>query len=138
MTNKTKKPEKRYQIGMIRDFIEQLKWEARIQHFESTSAIGTLNEELAEQLTPFYKKYKSPLLFNTAIDPDGLSDKEIAQARAKYSDSRAEYLNGCIESLESLSEFFEEAFATGAKRGICTRVISAKELLAADDDDASE
>jgi hypothetical protein len=44
---KNKPSESRYyDVGMIRDFLDHLLWELRINHFELTSRPGTINEEL--------------------------------------------------------------------------------------------
>ena len=40
----------RYDVEMIRDFLEHLTWELRVQHFENTAEVGTPNDELVDQL----------------------------------------------------------------------------------------
>ena len=43
----------RYDVKMIRDFLDHLIWEVRIGHFENTTAPGTINPELMDQIAKY-------------------------------------------------------------------------------------
>jgi len=74
-----------YDPEMVRDFIEHLKWELRIKHFENTRRIGTQHPELAEQLEKCIRKRNTKgLLYANQIDRAGLAEERAQQVMRSY------------------------------------------------------
>ncbi len=67
----TRRPgsDRRYDLDMIRDFLDHLLWEVRIAYHETQHA--GINPELSEQLEKYIKKRQTAgLLFSTAVEMD--------------------------------------------------------------------
>jgi hypothetical protein len=122
----------RYDVDMIRHFLDHLLWEVRVLHFESTAAVGTINPELVEQLAKYSRKYHSKglLIASELYDPDGdLAEAQIDRAADYWGKERAEVATEWIAALESLGVLFEEAFLCAAREDALIRKVRAKDIL---------
>jgi hypothetical protein len=101
-----------YDVAMIRDFLDHLAWELRIGHFENTTAPGTINPELAEQLAKYIRKYHCGLLIG-----DVTSESRDSEGFAKLRATRAQEREQQLNALESLTSLFDEALLCASKTG---------------------
>ena len=102
---------KKYDVKMIRDFLDHLKWEVRIAHFEYTSPPGATNDELVEQLAKYMKKYKVHGLLPYNAMPDDASQEVVDSFRSEY----AQKFQKQIDALESLGDLFTTALLCASK-----------------------
>jgi hypothetical protein len=93
---------RRYDVEMIRDFLDHLLWEVRINHYEQITS--EVNPELQEQLTKYIRKRRTVgLLFATQItdlDPARLAEYRTLKAGLRQSQ---------LLALEALRPLFKEA-----------------------------
>ena len=136
------KTEKAYDLDMIRDFLDHLLWELRNRHYEHAHPRAAFNQELAEPLARYCKKYGTRgLLGLTAVDANfgELPKDERHRLESKLHRVFARNTRVAIEMLEGLrATVFEEAFAcapvlTGKQRGagpakVPVRVIPVQEI----------
>ena len=118
--------DKAYDVEMIRDFLEQLLLETRVQHFENLKSlslmekygdIATMCEKaeedvspaLVQQLQKYLKKYTTQLIFTDEIDPEGATQTEINEVTAAYLQVLTERRDQQIGHLEALQELFDES-----------------------------
>jgi hypothetical protein len=95
---------------MIRDFLDHLLWEVRIDHYEQVAS-GT-NSELKEQLTKYIRKRQTVgLLFATMLEEEEPDPLKMAE----YRTLRAEFRKSQLLCLEALRSLFEEALRCAAK-----------------------
>jgi hypothetical protein len=103
-----------YDVDMIRDFLEQLLWEVRIEQFESTAPPGVVNPELAEQSEKYLRKYGVALQVDTCIDGDGATEAQRRRAEEHWREAQANLTAEQVGHLEALRELFEEALECAA------------------------
>ncbi len=101
-----------YNVTMIRDFLDHLAWELRIGHFENTTAPGTINPELADQLAKYMRKYHCGLLIG-----DVTSESRDSEGFAKLRATRAQEREQQLKALESLTSLFDEALLCASRTG---------------------
>ena len=112
-----KKNVQRYNVPMIRDFIEHLLWELRISIYENTASDPTkTNPELVEQLARCMERRGTHGLLCEAhlLETEQLTPEEIAKASARVRKMTAERRKHELEALESLEGLFEEALLGAA------------------------
>ena len=97
---------KPYNVEMIRDFLENLMWDLRIQHFEVTHPGDNHNAEFDEHIERYMKKYKSVGLLSLNILPDSIGEYHEKVVRKLI----ALRYQQAIDNLEELGDMFEEAF----------------------------
>jgi hypothetical protein len=115
MSTKAKKAKaapKRYDLTMIRDFLDHLLWELRTSHYEAVQrgrGEEVTSPELVGTLAKFNQKYGSVLLPLAQMRRDGLTDAEFDESKANANRSMAELRDTQLGALESLQELFAEA-----------------------------
>jgi hypothetical protein len=99
---------RRYDVEMIRDFLDHLLWELRIAVHESQSTDRTkTNPELVDQLQKYQKKRQTMgLLFATAVEEKPTLPEKAAQLRKLL----GEFRKSQLLRLEALLSLFSEAF----------------------------
>jgi hypothetical protein len=120
-----------YNVKMIRDFIEQLKWSLRVDHFELTAGPEALNEELLEQVERTARKRGVPRLlslFTIGLDNPELTDLQMAEAMRKFTAYAAENRTDQLRHLEALDELFKEALAHAEGRPLMINIPASKVL----------
>jgi hypothetical protein len=114
-----------YNVPMIRDFIEHLLLECRVQQWEDMQGLKLLGESagpmsfaeqpvsdnLVEQLRPYIKKYVSALVPSHAFNGEGATPEEIRQCQIAFTKMNIQQRDEQIGHLEALEELFDEAFA---------------------------
>lgn len=106
LTRKQLDSRKPYNVEMIRDFLENLMWDLRIQHFEVTHPGDNHNAEFDEHIKKYMKKYKSVGLLSLNILPDSVDEYREKVVRKLI----ALRYQQAIDNLEELGDMFEEAF----------------------------
>ena len=117
--------DKGYNVEMIRDFLEQLLWEVRLQHFENVKSLRALDatQDLegafkaatetsatgVEQLVKFHKHYASGLVFNNYIDGRNASEAETTEYVKEFLKVNIQRRDEQVGHLEALQKLFEEA-----------------------------
>jgi hypothetical protein len=101
----------RYNTRMIGDFFQHLLWDWRIRHFEHSSKPGTFNKELAEQLAPYIKRYKTMGFSPSTVlrGGEGVTD---ADASALWEDLRPRLTAesaAAVDALESAAPVIQAA-----------------------------
>jgi len=100
---------KRYDVEMIRDFLDQLALEVRLRLFETSEGPNQKHPELVAQLRKFTEKYDAGLLLAWDLRPEGCSGEEYEAVRDYLRKARAEGRKLQLEHLEALEELFREA-----------------------------
>src|SRR5580765_86540 len=99
-----------YDATMIRDFLDQLSLEVRMNHFENASEPqGLVSEEMVEELKPYLAKYKNGLLVANALGPGKVSDAERQRAMQILRSRTAKLREQQLSHLEALGSLFDEA-----------------------------
>ena len=102
------KRERRYDVNMIRDFLEHLRWELRTRCVELTHELPTSGkipkDELYEQMVRM-----------TTINTDGVPAEEIKAGELKARKLMATQAEQDLSALEHLDRLFEEAFECAAE-----------------------
>jgi hypothetical protein len=102
---------RRYDVEMIRDFLDHLLWEVRINHYEQITS--EVNPELKEQLKKYVRKRQTiGLLFATELDK-----KADPSRLAEYRKIKAGLRQSQLLGLEALRPLFEEALWNAARPG---------------------
>jgi hypothetical protein len=116
----------KYNVEMIRDFIEHLKWELRIKHFENQQ-IGEvkINPELVEQLKKYIVKWNTnALLLTGLIETDKFDSDKLAQVKAEIKKETLEQCQTALDALDKLEPVLNEAFnCAGYPDQIPTKII---------------
>ncbi|HEV8177068.1 MAG TPA: hypothetical protein VGP44_05210 [Gemmatimonadales bacterium] len=100
-----------YNVEMIRDFLDHLRWEVQINHFENTAAPGTINDELMAELQRYQVKYNLlGLLPTNALDASGVTEGEADQVFGIWRQVLAQTALEWLEHLEALDGLFKTAF----------------------------
>lgn len=144
MGAKAKAALKRYDLTMIRDFLDHLLWEVRISHFETVmrkrGKADTTSSELVETLSKYNQKYGSVLQPILSVKRDGLSDEELNRAMANANAALAPIREDEIRALESLQSLFASALKAAECRTdlgfLPYSTVSAREFLDAEPVDA--
>ena len=129
---------KRYDVEMIRDFLDHLLWEVRINHFENTADVGAINPELVEQLGKYIRKYNGVLLPATVINREGATEDQAKATELTYRQIMRDKRQEQMEHLESLQELFADALKCAslpASQGIYEIRLNAAEIPMDDDDE---
>ena len=103
-----------YDVEMLKDFLEQLKWALRVDHFEFTHGPDALNPELKEQTDQCFAKRGVPRvlsLFSLSSEGRRLSREELQEALRRFAAFMAEKRAEQLRHLEALEELFDEALA---------------------------
>jgi hypothetical protein len=127
---------KRYDVEMIRDFLEHLTWELRILHYESINEDDTINPKLEDRLAKYSSRYNAVLLAETELDYEGLPAAMVQRARNYWKAAQVRATAEQLQHLEALAEVFKEAFECigfrnriGNKRSVPVRTIKARDIL---------
>ena len=114
---------RRYNLEMIRDFLDHLLLELRVQHYELNQTLrrfgfaGTLGEaanyaispELTEKLNKYIEKYPCFLLARTVFYTEGATEQETAEVSKSVIRSKSDMRDQQIGHLEALKKLFQEA-----------------------------
>lgn len=140
---------RRYDVEMIKDFVEHLTWELRIATYELKQSVksdsvqqGAPNPELIENLMRCQQKRQTVgLLASTSIEDDigGEEGKEIARQMCA---SRLRDREAALQAIESLSELLEHEVFPCAESPeslltIVAKTSDGKKWLEEDGDEAS-
>jgi hypothetical protein len=117
---------KTYDIEMIRDFIEHLKWELRIKHLENTRRMGTQHPELSDQLKKYVQKRNTKgLLYANRIDKAGLAKDKTQEVIKVIREGSAIQAQEALDALGVLEPILEEALdCTSRPDDFLTRTIN--------------
>jgi hypothetical protein len=105
----------RYDVGMIRDFLDALALELRAVHKESTSAGDRSRPEPIDQLRKYVEKYNGVVMEVSRLDTEGLPAATLGRAVDNYKAARAAWAEEQLRHLEALRELFEDALQCAAK-----------------------
>ena len=115
---------RRYDVEMVRDFLEHLMWEVRIKHFENSpsaplvydSSGKGVNPELLDQLVKYGRKYPgSPALLPvTEFDRTGWDEEDMKCQMGRFKAFLYAVRGEQMEALECLGSLFEEALECAA------------------------
>jgi hypothetical protein len=83
-------PPKRYDVEMIRDFLDQLRLEVRLRMLENLEQPDQKHPELLAELRKFAEKYDAGLLLAWDLRPEGCSSEEYEAVRDYLRKARAE------------------------------------------------
>jgi hypothetical protein len=127
---------RRYDVRMLKDFLNHLMWELRYKHYDRVSdASGSDapdHPELDEQLMNYMRKYGSALSTSGLIvlrDNPDLTDDDVGQAIRRASALHAQEAQKCIRALETLEPLFEEALWCATQRGLMVIRVPASKLV---------
>ena len=127
---------KRYDVEMIRDFLEHLTWELRILHYESINEDDAINPKSEDQLAKYSRRYNAVLLAETELDYEGLPAAMVQRARHYWKAAQVKATAEQLHHLEALAGLFKEAFECigfsnriGNKRALPRRTIKACDIL---------
>ena len=97
-------PKRHYDVEMIQDFLDHLRWEYTINHFENTHS-GSTNPEFVEQFAKYIKKWNTRGL-KYALRAE-VEAEEVIRA---YRHGAAQRSEAVLEALDFLKPVLEEAF----------------------------
>ena len=122
---------KKYDVEMLKDFLEQLKWALRVDHFELTAGPNALHPELLDQVRRTSKKRGALRLlafYTLKKDNPALTEEDMQEAMRQFGLEWAKKRAEQLRHLEALDELFKEAraHATGELFGI---VVPASKVL---------
>jgi hypothetical protein len=127
---------KGYDVPMIRDFLEHLLWEVRLNLYENAAKPGAINQELVDKLSVYQGRYgRVTLLATNQIDTGGETKERIRQAVANFREFMRLTREGQIRQLEALQRLFSEAFGCAEMSCRCApdkwpvRIWTVKRLL---------
>ena len=100
---------KRYDVEMIRDFLDQLRLEVRLRMLENTEGPGERHPDLLAELRKFAEKYDAGLLLAWDLRPEGCTGEEYEAVRSYLRKARGEGRRLQLEHLDALEELFREA-----------------------------
>ena len=102
----------RYDVQMIRDFLDHLEWDVRIAEVAAKSK-GKLNKpELVEQLMKYSKKYGCMTLPVRQIAPVGCTPEQVENVKERLYEVHAEVYGKWLTHLEGLRGLFANALNT--------------------------
>gem|GEM_PF-2766142 len=135
--DRRKRAKRYYDVEMIRDFLEHLRWEWAIRHFEVTHG-NAENPELVDQLRKYYQKYHTIGLqkANRLVYGDA-SPEEIELADAVLHQACKVQAESVLKAMDLLQPALEEAFecASAPKRDFFViKETTVKDLLQRYDD----
>jgi hypothetical protein len=120
-----------YDVEQIQDFIEQLKWSLRVDHFELTGGPAALDPELVDQVKRYAAKRgirRLLSLFSLTRDDPAQSEADMQNAMKRFARNMAAKRGEQLRHLEALSELLQEAFAHAAGREYHIKVPASKVL----------
>jgi hypothetical protein len=110
---------------MVRDFLDHLLLELRVQHSENLQSLRSLegkadfseaieasaqtSPNLIEQFKKYHAKYETALLFADAIDNRGATEAETRDVAVAMLNAATERRDEQIGHMEALQELFDEA-----------------------------
>lgn len=100
---------KRYDVEMIRDFLDQLRLEVRLRMLENIEQPSVKHPDLLAELRKFTDKYDAGLLLAWDLRPEGCTSEEYEAVRSHLRKARGEGRKLQLEHLEALEELFGEA-----------------------------
>ena len=111
-----KQPTRHYDVQMIRDFLEHLRWEYAINHFENTHAPGVVHPEFVEQLSKYQRKYDTYGLMAAAMLVPGNAPEEVVRRMGvRLRSERAKRAQEVLAALDTLQSALEEAFVCASE-----------------------
>jgi len=116
---KLKPRKKYYDIQMIKDFLDHLMWELRINHIENTNPGCATNPELVEQLSKYSNKYNTVGLMTamkvTYEGAENIPDEIKALVTRSMQGEKANRSQEAVNALEILQPTLEIAFMCATK-----------------------
>ena len=106
-----KSPKRHYDVEMIHDFLEHLRWEYATVHFENMHP-GGRNAELQEQLAKYMKKYDSVLMYAIVSETKKSVSDEVV---ARYREKRARQCEAVLKALDMLKPALGEALTCASR-----------------------
>lgn len=117
---------KGYDVEMIRDFLEHLLLEVRVQHYENLMGLKIMEEHgdqrilrevadehtspaLVEQFCKYHAKYQTQLILDHGIDGENATQAEIDIVTEAALGALTQKRDEQIGHLEALQELFDEA-----------------------------
>jgi hypothetical protein len=120
-----------YDVEMIRDFMDQLIWSLRVDHFEFTAGPRALNPELVEEVKRCALKrgiLRLLSLFTVRKDKPELTAEQMQLARRMFAENQARERQEQLRHLEALHDVLDEACAHAAGR-VIEIVVPASKIL---------
>jgi len=117
---------KGYDVEMIRDFLEHLLLEVRVQHYEDLQALQLMEKHgdlrtvceaqdrnispaLVEQIGKYVGKYQTQLVRHDVINGENATQSEIATVAEAFLRAAVQKRDEQVGHLEALQELFDEA-----------------------------
>jgi hypothetical protein len=111
---------KGYDVGMIRDFLDQLLLELRVQYYENLQVLKRLDSTdslteaantpavptLVNQLQTYFGKYWSSLISVTAINEEGAPAEQVPEVIRALARAKSQTRDEQIGHLEALRDLF--------------------------------
>ena len=119
-----------YNAEMIRDFIEHLKWELRIKHFENLNPGVSINPKLAGQLHKYITRWNTVgLLADTEIDATEFPEAEYKKITEIFRQDNVTRCQKALDALEALDDVLYEALKGAANpESLGIRIITRKAI----------
>lgn len=119
--SKKAKDDGRYDVGMIRDFLDQLKSDYQVMHHEHDQP-GVVNHELVEQTGRFMsRRHNCGLVPLNEILVEGMDAKQNAVVKRCFHQAMKEVSERVLACLDGLDDAFEAAFECLRSEKLLTR-----------------
>ena len=128
-------PARRYDVEMIRDFLDHLLLEVRVAHSESTPHATQLNIEQINERKAYADRYDVNLLPRTRFDGTGVGKDLYESACETLREQFEQKYTRWLRSFEELAELFDDALACAARGGVTDRVIDVAQVAGNVSDD---
>lgn len=129
----------KYDLRMIRDFLDHFTWELRIMHHEHSRPEAELNVELSENLARYQRKYNTYGLFpHTVLLEEAATPEETAVATAALHRARAKVVEETLRALEELRPWLDMALKLAKARSPMMNPLRVKDILEGETDEAED
>jgi hypothetical protein len=121
---------KQYDVEMIRDFIEHLRLELRIKHFENVNPGVSINSILVEQLQKYITRwYTAGLLTDTEIAATEFTEEEYKRIMGEFRQANITRCQKALDALDALDDVLYEALKGAANpESLGIRIITRKAI----------
>lgn len=110
MSKRKRYKKRHYNVEMIQDFLEHLRWVYAVNHFENTHK-DSINPELVDQLEKYTRKYNTVgLMDEFFLTTNNMSEEQKDQAMEKLRSMRAKQAKEVLQALDTLEPYLEKAF----------------------------
>lgn len=123
--------DKGYDVQMVRDFLDHLLLEVRVQHYENLKSLKALtktndmklayaaaaepSESIFNEMSVFQRKYATALVVSNVVNGEDATESDVKEFTKEMLQANIERRDIQIGHLEALQDLFEEAL-------MCARV----------------